>query len=222
MAEQMSLRAPTVALVFITYLSGYLYTKYQQSPHFSKVIVLNILAGIACAALIIHNHNAVRLFKWSIIVVLGLLYNSFFLHRGIRKVPLLKIFYVGLVWALVNSWLAAAQFDWPAFGVSLLYITALVLPFDIRDVFDDTVVTFPQLIGIQRTKYLAYLLLTGSALLAIFRLPVDFVTAFCIAVAVSFALVYFATPKRPALYFSFWVESCSALPFLFLPVIKYF
>lgn len=78
MKEQNTFRFPTVLLIFITYFSGYLYTKYQYTRHFYKILVLNVIAGIICAFLIIHNHNEIRLLKWFIIVVLGLLYNSFF------------------------------------------------------------------------------------------------------------------------------------------------
>ena len=127
MEEQNTFLYPTVFLIFITYFSGYLYTKYQKTKHFFKILILNIVAGMICALLIIYNHNEIRLIKWGIIVFLGLLYNSFFLDLYIRKIPLLKVFYVGLVWALVNCWLTLPEFNIPIFMISLFFITALVL-----------------------------------------------------------------------------------------------
>ncbi|WP_435524041.1 hypothetical protein [Chryseobacterium indoltheticum] len=79
MMEQNTFRFPSVLLIFITYFSGYLYTKYQKTKYFYKILLLNFVTGIISACLIIFNHNEIRLVKWFVIVVLGLLYNSFFL-----------------------------------------------------------------------------------------------------------------------------------------------
>ena len=222
MLEQNTFRFPSVLLIFITYFSGYLYTKYQNTKHFYKIFILNVIAGIVSAVLIILNHNEIRLIKWFIIVVLGLLYNSFFLENYIRKIPFLKVFYVGLVWALVNSWLTLPEFNLPIFLISFFFITALVLPFDIRDMKSDTIETFPKLIGVQNTKYIAYLLVFVSCILSVFYLKIDFSICFFLAAILTFFLIYFSENKRSDSYFSFWVESCSGLPLLFLWLINYF
>jgi hypothetical protein len=222
MEEQNTFRYPTVLLIFITYFSGYLYTKYQHTQHFFKILILNVVAGVICAFLIIHNHNGIRLIKWFIIVVLGLLYNSFFLDVYIRKIPLLKVFYVGLVWALVNCWLTLPEFNFPIFLISFFFITALVLPFDIRDMKSDTVKTFPKLIGVQNTKYIAYALIFVSNILSILYLDLNYSIAFFISSIITNILIYFSENERNDAYFSFGIETCSALPFLFLLIIKYF
>ncbi len=222
MEEQNTFRWPSVLLIFITYFSGYIYTKYQKTRHFLKILILNAMAGIICALLIIINHNEIRLLKWFIIVVLGLLYNSFFLDVYIRKIPLLKVFYVGMVWALVNCWLTLHEFSIPIFLISFFYITALVLPFDIRDMKVDTVKTFPTIIGVQNTKYLAYILVLISCILSAAYLKSMYATAYFFSGAVTFILIYFSENKRNDSYFSFGVESCSALPFLFLLILSIF
>lgn len=222
MLEQNTFRYPTVFFIFITYFSGYLYTKYQKTRHFSKILILNMVAGIICAFLIIHNHNEIRLLKWFVIVILGLLYNSFFLDTYIRKIPLLKVFYVGLVWALMNCWLTLPEFDIPIFLISFFFITALVLPFDIRDMNVDTVKTFPTLIGVQNTKYLAYILIFISNLLSVFYLDLSYSIAFFLSGIITYVLIYFSENERSDSYFSFGVETCSALPFLFSVIMKYF
>ena len=213
---------PTVFLIFITYFSGYLYTKYQHHKNFNKILIINTLSGIICAVLIFLNHNEIRLLKWLVIVILGLLYNSFFLEKFVRKIPLLKVFYVGLVWGLVNSWLILPEFNLEIFLISFLFITALVLPFDIRDMNDDDVVTFPKIIGVQNTKHLAYFLIFFSTLIAIYFLKSDFSNAFFLTSISTFALIYFSENSNSDNYFSFWVELCSGLPFLFLVLLKYF
>lgn len=222
MDEQNTFRYPTVFLIFITYFSGYLYTKYQKTKHFFKILILNVIAGVICSLLIIHNHNEIRLIKWFIIVVLGLLYNSFFLDVYIRKIPFLKVFYVGLVWALVNCWLTLKEFNFPIFLISFFFITALVLPFDIRDMKSDTVKTFPQIIGVQNTKYVAYLMIFTSTILSIFYLELKYSFAFFLSSIITYILVYFSENKRKDTYFSFGVETCPALPFLFLLIMNYF
>lgn len=222
MKEQNTFRFPTILLIFITYFSGYIYTKYQYTKYFFRILVLNAVAGIVCAFLIIHNHNEVRLLKWFIIVVLGLLYNSFFLDVYIRKIPLLKVFYVGLVWALVNCWLTLPEFSLPIFLISFFYITALVLPFDIRDMNSDTVRTFPMLIGVQNTKYIAYGMVFISNIIAVFYLEPLYAIAFFSSSIITYIFIYFSENKRDDSYFSFGVETCSALPFLFLLIMEYF
>lgn len=222
MMEQNTFRFPSVLLIFITYFSGYLYTKYQNTKYFYKILLLNVVTGIISAALIIFNHNEIRLVKWFVIVVLGLLYNSFFLETYIRKIPLLKVFYVGSVWALVNCWLTLPAFNFSIFFISFFFVTALVLPFDIRDMKSDTVQTFPKLIGVQNTKYLAYVFIFIACILAIFHLKIQFAVSFFLASVFTYILVYFSKNSNKDSYFSFWVESCSGLPFLFLILLEKF
>ena len=222
MLEQNTFRFPTVALIFITFFSGYLYTKYQNTTFFSKIFIFNMICGIGSAIFIYVNHNEIKLLKWLIIVILGMLYDSSFLKNYIRKIPLLKIFYVGLTWALINAWLVLPEFDIPIFMISWLFITALVLPFDIRDMKVDHVTTFPRLFGVQNTKYLAYLMVFVACLLSILYLDSKFSFAFYLTTIITFVLIYFSENNNRESYFSFWVELCSGLPFLILVLLKYF
>ncbi|WP_185094336.1 UbiA prenyltransferase family protein [Epilithonimonas tenax] len=217
MLEQHIFRWPSLLLIFITYFSGYLYTKYQnQKKIFIKILVFNSLCGILSFLLIVFNHNEIRLLKWAVIVVMGLLYNSFFLEKFIRKIPLLKIFYVGLTWALINSWLILPDFDWPIFWISWLLISALVLPFDIRDMKSDDVMTFPRLIGVQKTKNVAYVMVFVAGLFSFIFLDYEFALSFFITAIFIFLVIYFSENHNHESYFSFWVESCSGLPLLVL------
>lgn len=215
MLEQNIFRWPSLLLIFITYFSGYLYTKYQnRKKTFIKILIFNFICGILSFCLIVFNHNEIRLLKWAVIVVVGLLYNSFFLEKFIRKIPLLKIFYVGLTWALINAWLILPAFNWEIFWISWFFISALVLPFDIRDMKSDDVVTFPILIGVQKTKYLAYILVFVACLLNLIFLDTEFAFSFLLTTVFTFILIYFSENDNKGTYFSFWVESCSGLPLL--------
>ncbi|SDE27953.1 UbiA prenyltransferase family protein [Riemerella columbipharyngis] len=211
-----------IFVVFLTYFSGYLYTKYQNNKKIlHKIIYFNIFTFLLCGGLLIYFYPIETIYKWTAVILIGLLYDSFFLHYFIRKIPLFKIFYVGFAWALMNGWLFFKQMDWEIFFISWTYITALVLPFDIRDINSDKVVTFPKLIGIQNTKYLAYGLIFISTILAIYHLDFLFALAFYIAMIFCFLLIYFSEPARPEYYYSFLVESCCGLPFLFLVLLHY-
>ena len=223
MLEQNVFRFPTTILIFITYFSGYIYTKYQGNKKLLfKILVFNSICGLVSIYLIIHNHNIERLYRWAIIVFIGLLYDSFFLKYFIRKIPLFKVFYVGLTWALINAWLILPEINWAVFFSSWFYITALVLPFDIRDMKQDDVTTFPQIIGVQNTKYLAYVMVFVATLISVFSLEFNYSLSLFLTSIFTFILIYFAENTNRDSYFSFWVETCEGLPFLILILLKYF
>ncbi|MCL1671200.1 hypothetical protein [Elizabethkingia ursingii] len=189
---------------------------------FGYVLLFNAITFIFCVTVIIHRHHPESLIKWLLIIILGFLYNSQFLNTFIRKIPFIKIFHVALVWALVNSWLIMPVIQWDVFFITFLLVSGLILPFDIRDMQYDTVTTFPQIIGIQNTKYLAYLLLFFSSLIAVFSLQPDFALCYFLSVVIGFILIYFAQPSRPDAYYSFGVETISGIPFLFHLLLKLF
>lgn len=223
MLEQNVFRFPTTILIFITYFSGYIYTKYQGNKKLLfKILVFNSICGLVSIYLIIHTHNIERLYRWAIIVFLGLLYDSFFLKYFIRKIPLFKVFYVGLTWALINAWLILPEINWAVFFSSWFFITALVLPFDIRDMKQDDVTTFPQIIGVQNTKYLAYIMVFVATLISVFNLEFNYSLSLFLTSIFTFILIYFAENTNRDAYFSFWVETCAGLPFLILILLKYF
>lgn len=210
-----------VLLTFITYLSGYVYTKFHSSRYTVQALLVNVFCGLSCLVLIFIYHDKMLL-KWCLIVMAGLFYNSVFLEKTVRQVPLLKIFYVGLTWALMNAYLVLPNFSWVVFFTSFFYISALVLPFDIRDMNSDSVVTIPQLAGIHNARYAAYVLIFIALIICAQHFDTVFTIAFFLSAAVSFILIYFSENSRPDAYFSFGVELCSGLPLFFLVIMKYF
>lgn len=208
----------------MTYLSGYIYTKYQNiKSKWLKIIIFNLFFFIFGFLFLWKYHGVATLFKWSVIIVIGLLYDSYFLKYFVRQIPLFKIFYVGITWGLMCVWLPFETWHWEAFFIVVLYISALVLPFDIRDKNQDEILTFPKWIGVEKTKILAYILLFISGLLVLWFYGIATETwAFLGAVLVSVGLVAGAAETRRDLYFSFGVETCCGLPFLFLILLKYF
>lgn len=205
---------PHALIFFLFYWSGYCYTKYQdyfwRSP---RVIFACVLAAVAIAMLLIFRQDK-EIFKWLLICGLGFLYNSIFLNKTARQIPLLKIVHVAVVWGLINAWMAASHFLPGVFLITLLFICGLILPFDIRDVEEDSITTFPKLIGTKFTKLLAVVLLSASALLSFHYLSYSYAFSFSIAPAVAIALTLPARKTFPALYFTCLIEACSGLPLL--------
>ena len=186
------------------------------------VLLFNFVTFVICALFILKNHNEIRLLKWLFIVVLGLLYNSNFLKKTVRSLPLVKIFYVGLVWALVCGWFFLDQIHWGIFLFTWLFISSLVIPFDIRDVSSDQVLTLPGLIGIKKSKNVSYFLFFLAFLIGYISFSGAYFYSLSLALLVGVFWVYFSSEKRQDLYYSFWVELTSGLPFLFLAILDYF
>jgi len=215
--QQNVVSIPLYLLIFITYFGGYTYAEFQYQPAFRKVMAVNAILGIVCIILIFYHHHLDQLIRWGIIGFLGLLYNSKFLKKSIRKIPYVKIFYVGMTWGLMNAWLGQDQISWPIFFINLIFISSLILPFDIRDIEKDRehqIVTFPNSFGIAKTKILAYFLFLVSSVLSIYFLEYRAAVSFVVANVVAIILTYFSKFERDDFYFSFWVESCSGIPLL--------
>lgn len=210
-----------IFLIFVLYWNGYLYTKFQsRKKMIRKVLCFNFLSFFTIVVLV--NDDWFLLFKILIIGGLGAFYNSSFLKYRIRKIHLLKIFYVGFVWAVLDSWLMFSKIHWDIFLICLFYISALVLPFDIRDREVDTILTFPKKIGIKRTKFLAYILILLSIFFSFVLGDKIFFNAFLLSGIVASIFVFCSNQNRTYLYYAFGVETCCPLPFLFLMLENYF
>lgn len=211
-----SISSIKISIIFLTYINGYSYTKFQNiSQKFNKILFLNVISLSIGILLHVYYEMWNALCKWFIIIFLGLFYNTRFLWIEIRKIPLVKIFFVGFIWALVNAWLMFETMQWGIFFTTWLYITALIIPFDIRDEKQDDILTFPKLIGTKKSRFLAIMLLLMSLLPSMFFLKGIYFWSFFASVLVSIGFALFADEKRGELYFSIGVESCVGLPFLF-------
>jgi len=133
----------------------------------------------------------------------------------LKDVAGLKIFLIAAVWAGATALLPALQI-----GASItdsvvvltvaergLFIFALTLPFDIRDMERDRaseIRTIPLMIGAQRTRTLALVCTAGFALLAVAHrgLTVDSAALPCaVSAGVTFTLLWAESSDRPELYY---------------------
>ncbi|MDO4224691.1 MAG: hypothetical protein Q4C75_02235 [Bergeyella zoohelcum] len=196
MMEQKEWDLLNLFLIFILYWNGYLYTKFQRSLYKTPIIFINILSLL----ILLYNFHKIN-YKWLIILALGISYNSSFLYKGTRNFPLVKNFHIALVWSLINAWLFQNTLNWSAFICSFLFIFTLILPFDIRDMKQDKILTFPKLIGIKATKTLCYILIISANLLSFFHFEKPHSLAFALASIMSVFIIFKTENHRSDAYF---------------------
>ncbi len=101
------------------------------------------------------------------------------LKKNLRSIPYLKVFIISIVWVWVTLlfpvYISQIKLTWEIsiFVVSqLLFLLAVTIPFDIRDLKYDSLFlkTIPQIIGAKNARSLCLLLLALSSLLAILYL----------------------------------------------------
>lgn len=146
--------------------------------------------------------------------------------RNLRNVSGLKIGIIATVWAIVTvffplefSNIAFKETELLLLMQRFLFIMALALPFEIRDLKNDALSlgTIPQRIGIQNTKILGFVLLGLVGLLefwlqTILPNPLKFTYAF---LGITAVFLLFSTPERPKSYTAFWVESIPVIWLVF-------
>lgn len=129
-----------------------------------------------------------------------------------------KIYIVSLCWVLVTVVLPIIELNLEL-DISVLLLSiqrfllvfCLVLIFEIVDVTKDDphLQTVPQIIGVERTKKLGYLLLSMLLILE-FLYSNFFITGFLVKISLSLSIalfLYFANENRSRYYASFWVEA---------------
>src|SRR5690554_6262214 len=141
--------------------------------------------------------------------------NSEKTRRRLKDIPGLKIFLIALVWAAVSVLLPALHAGVPlgsedvalTFLARMVFIFAITLPFDIRDMRGDAragIRTLPMVLGPARTRLVALaLMLVFSALVLIHygaRLDGPTLPLLMSAVFTGAALVFCAKPRHEFYY----------------------
>ena len=141
----------------------------------------------------------------------------------LRDLPGIKIFLIAFVWAFVTEGLPALLNGEPLYYLALferfLFIFAITIPFDIRDVNYDAfhLSTIPQYFGINTAKWMALFALLSSELILFYRFFFnnDFnligALAIYISYEFSFLLIYKCHSYSKERYFTIGVEGMSIL-----------
>ncbi len=130
-------------------------------------------------------------------------------QKALRNIPYLKIFLVAYVWASVTVFFPSLQFsinNWILFFGQFLFVTAITLPFDLRDIHTDQAQglrTIAQGIGTRPTIYMALACLLGATIcfgyLGYWVVALHNFWAMCVVLG--------AKPQRHELYFTGLIDS---------------
>lgn len=182
--------------------------------------------------------------KASLVVVVicagvSALYPVQFLKKGalaLRNVAGLKLFIISAVWTLVTVALptveAGAAWGYEQTLISMqrfLFVMAITIPFDIRDLRIDhpDLNTLPYRIGIKPARNLARLAILFAEAIALVLFFLNSLTlpaliAQLIAFEMASLFIHRSTPKKTDLFFSLGVEGTSVLLFLLVYIFTYF
>ena len=126
----------------------------------------------------IDNHTTVIYFLFVIVCCISILYVVRINGRNMRELPYIKIHLIALTWVMVLFLfpMVNEEINDSKIGYSsafYLYVLAVTIPFDIRDLKYDQVSqrTIPQLLGVFRSKILAVILLLISTVIFIMLAP---------------------------------------------------
>lgn len=158
---------------------------------------------------------------------------------SLREIPYLKILIIGLVWSLTIVWLPFIDSHFidlyksnsnnlliiPTLQV-FLFIIAITLPFDIRDIDYDKsshLKTIPQFLGLEKTIFLSEILLIGSAiLLCSLDISKSHLYAILIAHIVSMIIIPFSNKTRKELFFAGVIEGLIIILYVCVIISEYF
>ncbi|RIJ37871.1 UbiA prenyltransferase family protein [Pontibacter oryzae] len=142
--------------------------------------------------------------------------------KPLRSVPLLKVFLIAYVWAVVTAMfplLDAGLQVWQPEALALffrrfVFILALALLFDIRDYTydrDTNTLTFPGWIGVRNTKRLSLGLLGLYAILLLSNEAGVVLWALLASTLSAATVVYFSAAHRPRIYYAILADGAMLL-----------
>ncbi len=167
---------------------------------------------------------------------MGLAYNLPFIRiggigrlTGLRQITGIKLFYIGLVWAMSSVLFPVAEAYHDGFVVNwaqvtqlmawvFLFVVAITIPFDIRDIYQDRhygLKTIPVILGERNALVLCGLLLTGHI---VWVWVSDYAVWIRVALAVvslfSLLVILFPPMKRNEYYYFLLLDGMMILQFL--------
>ncbi|MDA7804014.1 hypothetical protein N8987_05500 [Crocinitomix sp.] len=145
--------------------------------------------------------------------------------KNLRDIPNLKIYLIAIVWASTSTFLPylnhgveGLPIPWLLFITNFIFIIAITIPFDIRDLHLDEAEkkTIPQLVGVNNAILISVVLLAINIPLLIF-ISSYFLWVSLVSLLSAIALVIGSRKYTNDLYFSFFVDGLLILQ----PVLLY-
>lgn len=176
--------------------------------------------------------------------ILALAYNFPFLKLndkkiGLRNIPGIKLFLIALVWSLSCVLLPIVQVE-STFGISItlgetvllvakrfLFICAITIPFDIRDLFQDKLYelkTIPVILGEKKAWiFCQAFLIIYLILLILFTKNIDLdVIGLTLTILLTGWLIFKSNIKRNEYYYFFFLDGTMILQFVILWGLRFF
>jgi hypothetical protein len=159
-------------------------------------------------------------------LLLSIFYTISFGNKTLRNIEGLKIYVVGITWSIVTVLLPIKEFDlefseevYLVFLQRFLFIIALILPFEIRDLSLDSMKlkTVPQKIGTQKTKIYGFVLLLLFFSVEYFKFKPLFLTSLTVLIVTLLFLLY-SNERQSKYYSSFFVEGIPIFWYILLMV----
>ena len=151
----------------------------------------------------------------------------------LRDVPFIKIVLIALTWAFVTeglpSILATSKMEFLPFFERFLFIFAITIPFDIRDLHFDHIrlKTIPQVFGVNKAKWLGISFLFIAELILFYRcfflddMDLSGLLAVYITYEISTFFLYKSHPKQKERFVTVGVEGMSILMGIMYLVFNY-
>jgi hypothetical protein len=172
------------------------------------------------------------------VVIVSLLYQLPIQLNGksycLRSIPFGKIFIVSLVWSYITFLVPILYEQYSIDYVILdflfqriLFVIAISIPFDIRDLQVDDIKTIPNILGIYNSKLFSWfcLFIVQSLLIIdvisnIISLPI-FIALF-ISIELTSVILYFSDQNKSLFFYGIIVEGLSIIMCLFVLISKAF
>lgn len=148
---------------------------------------------------------------------------------GLRQITGLKLFYIGLMWAMSNVLLPVARAYYEGVVIDgwqvvqlfvwvFLFVVAITIPFDIRDIYQDRyygLKTIPVMVGERKALALsAALLVLHACWIWISGYPLHVRIALSVTSAICLVMILFPPVKKNEYYYFFLLDGMMALQFL--------
>lgn len=197
--------------------------------HIKELKLLSIVGIIiSCGVISFVSFEAIA--SLILLSLISLLYAGNFLKgKSLRDIPQLKIYLIAFSWAMtgVIPYLSVNTLinytDWLLLITEkFLFIVALTIPFDIRDLHidDGEKKTLAQIHGVKRAKFLAVILLIIAVLL-VSILDIEIVP-YIVTYAIVSVLIIRQNNERNEMYYSFILDGMPVLLLTLLLVSKHF
>lgn len=187
-------------------------------------IIFVLIGGLVSIIFAVCYLKFQSLLIFSLIGILSLLYALPYTQIKFREIPQMKLFLIAFAWSSTIVLIPNAQYDLWSWSVLFqligffLFITAITIPFDIRDLACDKLklMTLPQRIGINKAKQISYRSLGLSFLLfSEFKTFNITILSLILTFIIAAFLIHKTRPESNKWLVAFWVEGISVLPLFF-------